>query len=258
MKPEDMIVFITGATSGFGAAAARRFVSEGAKVIATGRRVDRLEALADELGDSCHPLPLDVTDHEGVRTAVDGLPDAFREISVLVNNAGAALGLGPAYEADIDLWRRMLDTNVNGVVYCTHAILPGMVARNRGHVVNVGSVGGRQPNPGSNVYGGTKAFVHLFSKNVRAECFGKEIRVTCVEPGVARTEFNLVRYDGDAAKTDAGYEGLEVLTPEDVADAIYYCVALPDHINVNVIQLMPVMQAYSPWNLSVSTALGEN
>ncbi len=249
MTPRDMIVFITGATSGFGAAAARRFVSEGAKVVATGRREDRLEALADELGSACHPLPLDVTSHDGVKAAVAGLPGPFREISVLVNNAGAALGLGPAYEADMSLWQRMLDTNINGVVYCTHAILPGMVERNRGHIVNIGSVGGRQPNPGSNIYGGTKAFVHLFSKNVRAECFGKEIRVTCVEPGVARSEFNLVRYDGDVAKAEAGYAGLEVLTSEDVADAIYYCVALPDHINVNVIQLMPVMQAYSPWRL---------
>ena len=249
MKPQDMIAFITGATSGFGAAAARRFVSEGAKVIVTGRRKERLEALKEELGDACHPLPLDVTSYEGVQAAVDTLPAGFKDISVLVNNAGAALGLGPAYESDIKNWQGMLDTNVNGVVYCTHVILPGMVERNRGHIVNIGSVGGRQPNPGSNVYGSTKAFVHLFSKNVRAECFGKEIRVTCLEPGVARSEFNLVRYEGNEEKGEAGYEGLDVLTSEEIADSIYYCVALPDHININVIQLMPVMQAYSPWNI---------
>ena len=249
MNPQDMIVFITGATSGFGAAAAKRFVSEGAKVIATGRRKDRLQKLAGELGDSCYPLPLDVTSHEGVQGAVDSLPADFKNISVLVNNAGAALGLEPAYKADINLWQGMLDTNVNGVVYCTHVILPGMVERNYGHIVNIGSVGGRQPNPGSNIYGSTKAFVHLFSKNIRAECFGKEIRVTCVEPGVARSEFNLVRYEGDEEKAEAGYAGLEVLTSEDIADSIYYCVALPDHININVIQLMPIMQAYSPWKM---------
>jgi len=249
MKPQDMIVFITGATSGFGAAAAKRFVAEGAKVIATGRRKDRLQKLARELGDYCYPLPLDVTSHEGVQAAVDSLPTDFKDISVLVNNAGAALGLDPAYKADINLWQGMLDTNVNGVVYCTHVILPGMVERNYGHIVNIGSVGGRQPNPGSNIYGSTKAFVHLFSKNVRAECFGKEIRVTCVEPGVARSEFNLVRYEGDKEKAEAGYDGLEVLTSEEIADSIYYCVNLPDHININVIQLMPVMQAYSPWKM---------
>ena len=249
MKPQDMIVFITGATSGFGSASARRFVAEGARVIVTGRRKDRLEALKQELGDACHALPLDVTHYDGVKAAVDGLPEEFKDISVLVNNAGLALGMGPAYASDLNDWKTMLSTNVNGVVYCTHVILPGMVERNYGHIVNIGSVGGRQPNPGSNVYGSTKAFVHLFSKNVRSECFGKEIRVTCVEPGIARSEFNLVRYEGDEQKADAGYAGLEPISSEEIADSIYYCVALPDHININVIQLMPVMQAYSPWNM---------
>ena len=183
------------------------------------------------------------------RAAVDGLPAGFKDISVLVNNAGLALGLLPAHQANLGDWQTMLNTNVNGVVYCTHVILPGMVERNRGHIIYIGSVGGRQPNPGSNIYGSTKAFVHLFSKNVRAECFGKEIRVTCVEPGISRSEFNLVRYVGNEEKADAGYAGMEPISSDEIADSIYYCVALPDHININVIQLMPVMQAYSPWNI---------
>jgi 3-hydroxy acid dehydrogenase/malonic semialdehyde reductase len=249
MNPQDMTVFITGATAGFGIEAARRFVRGGARVIATGRRQERLDALKKELGDACHVARLDVTDYDAVKACVDSLPSPFNEISVLINNAGLALGLGPAHKANMDEWRQMLDTNVNGVVHCTHVILPGMVARNRGHIINVGSVGGRKPNPGSNIYGATKAFVHLFSKNLRAEVLGSDVRVTCLEPGIAESEFNLVRYEGDKEKADAGYKGLQPITSSEIAEVMFYCVSLPDHININVYQLMPVMQADSGWQI---------
>jgi 3-hydroxy acid dehydrogenase/malonic semialdehyde reductase len=240
--------FVTGATSGFGAACARRYLAGGLKVVGTGRREDRLAAMAKELGANFHPLALDVRDRAAVEKAVAALPRAFAEVDILVNNAGLALGLEPAQKANLDDWDGMIDTNVKGVVYCTRALLPGMVARDRGHVVNVGSVAGSYPYPGGNVYGATKAFVHQFSLNLRADLLGAKVRVTSFEPGMAETEFSLVRFKGDAEKAKAPYQGLEPMSAADIAEVIFYITAVvPPQVNVNRIELMPVMQAFSPF-----------
>ena len=180
-----MIVFVTGATAGFGAAIARRFVKDGHRVIATGRREDRLDALRDELGDALLPLVLDVRDRAAVERAFAELPPEFAEVDVVVNNAGLALGLEPAQAANLDDWDVVVDTNVKGLLYCTRVALGGMVKRNRGHIVNLGSVAGEFPYPGGNVYGATKAFVYQFSLNLRADLLGTGIRVTDIEPGSA-------------------------------------------------------------------------
>src|SRR5271154_6355216 len=190
-------VLVTGASSGFGEAITRRFAAAGSRVVATARRSDRLKDLAAELGPQVLPVTLDVRDRAAVAAAIAGLPGEFAEIDLLVNNAGAALGLSPAQDADLDDWDQMIDTNCKGLAYCTRAILPGMVARRRGHVINLGSVAGPYPYPGGNAYGGTKAFVHQFSLNLRSDLHGTGVRVTCVEPGMADTEFSVVRFDGD-------------------------------------------------------------
>jgi 3-hydroxy acid dehydrogenase / malonic semialdehyde reductase len=203
------IVFVTGASSGFGAATARRFASAGARVVAAARRADRLEDLATEFGERVLTVTLDVRDRSAVAAAVALLPPEFAAVDVLVNNAGLALGLGPAQEADAGEWDQMIDTNCKGLAYCTRAILPGMVARRRGHVINLGSVAGTYPYPGGNVYGGTKAFVHQFSLNLRSDLHGTGVRVTCVEPGMADTEFSTVRFGGDKAQADTVYAGMQ-------------------------------------------------
>ena len=197
-------VFVTGASSGFGAAVARRFAADGARVIASARRADRLAGLVAELGPQVLPLTLDVRDRAGVAAAVASLPEEFSAVDVLVNNAGGlALGLGPAQDADLDDWDQMIDTTCKGLVYCTRAILPGMVARHAAaYVINLGSVAGSYPYPGGNVYGASKAFVHQFSLNLRSDLHGTGVRVTCVEPGMADTEFSLVRFSGDQGKAD--------------------------------------------------------
>jgi 3-hydroxy acid dehydrogenase / malonic semialdehyde reductase len=244
------IVFVTGASSGFGAAVTRRFAADGARVIAAARRADRVRDLARELGPQVLPLTLDVRDRAAVAVVVDGLPPEFAAIDLLVNNAGLALGLNPAQDADLDEWDQMIDTNCKGLAHCTRAILPGMVARGRGHVINLGSVAGTYPYPGGNVYGGTKAFVHQFSLNLRSDLHGTGVRVSCVEPGMADTEFSTVRYGGDAAKADAVYAGMQPLTPDDVAESIYWAATLPPHVNVNTIELMPTAQSFAPFQVA--------
>ena len=244
------IVLVTGASSGFGAAVARRFAAEGARVIVTARRADRVRDLAGELGPQVLPLTLDVRDRAAVAAAFDALPPEFAAVDLLVNNAGLALGLNPAQDADLDDWDQMIDTNCKGLVYCTRAILPGMVARGRGHVINLGSVAGSYPYPGGNVYGGTKAFVHQFSLNLRSDLHGTGVRVTCVEPGMAETEFSTVRYGGDAAKAGAVYAGMQPLTADDVAESIYWAATLPQHVNVNTIELMPTAQSFAPFQVA--------
>ena len=244
------IVFVTGASSGFGAAVARRFAAEGARVVAAARRADRIRDLAAELGPQVLPLTLDVSDRAAVAAAVAGLPSEFAAIDLLVNNAGLALGLNPAQDADLDDWDQMIDTNCKGLVYCTRAILPGMVARGAGHVINLGSVAGSYPYPGGNVYGGTKAFVHQFSLNLRSDLHGTGVRVTSVEPGMADTEFSLTRFSGDQAKADAVYAGMQPLTPDDIAESIHWAATLPAHVNVNTIVLMATAQSFAPFQVA--------
>ena len=242
-----MIVLITGASAGFGAAIARVLAAEGHRIIAAGRRADRLEALAAEIGaERVRPVVLDVTDGAAVKAAITGLPAAWAEIDVLVNNAGLARGIAPAQEAKLDDWETMIDTNIKGVTYVTHAVLPGMVARDRGHIVNMGSVAGSWPYPGGNVYGATKAFVRNFSLNLRTDLLGTRVRVTNVEPGlVAGTEFSSVRFDGDRARAANVYANTTPLTAEDVAETVRWVVTLPAHFNVNTIEIMPVVQAWA-------------
>lgn len=244
---QPRIVFITGATAGFGAALARRFAASGSRVVITGRRRERLDALRAELGELVHPIVLDVRDRNAVAAAVSSLPPAFAEIDCLINNAGLALGLEPAQNARLEDWETMIDTNVKGLVYVTHAVLPGMVKRNRGHVINLGSVAGTYPYPGGNVYGATKAFVRQFTLNLRADLLGTAVRATVIEPGMAETEFSLVRFGGDAEKARKVYEGVKPMTAEEIADTIVWVSTLPPHLNINRIEMMPVQQAFSPF-----------
>lgn len=223
-------------------------------MVATGRRADRLDALRNELGEKVLTLQFDVRDRSAVERAVASLPEEFAVIDILVNNAGLALGLEPAHEAVMDEWEAMVDTNIKGLLYCTRAILPGMVKRGKGHVVNIGSTAGEFPYPGGNVYGGTKAFVYQFGLNLRADLVGTPIRVTDVEPGMSGgTEFSNVRFRGDDAKAAAVYEGADALTAEDVADTVHWVTTRPAHVNVNSVQLMPVSQAFGPFIVKRNT-----
>jgi 3-hydroxy acid dehydrogenase/malonic semialdehyde reductase len=241
-------ILVTGATAGFGAAFARRFVKDGNRVIATGRRLDRLTALAAELGDNLLPAKLDVTNPAAVAGFLDTIPENWREIDVLVNNAGLALGLSPAWESDLAQWDTMIATNISGLVHMTRAILPGMVARNRGTILNLGSVAGSYAYPGGHVYGGTKAFVKQFSLNLRADLVGKNIRVTDIEPGMVQgSEFSKVRFGGDEAKAASVYAGTNSLVPEDIAEAASWIINLPPHMNINRIEMMPTCQASGPF-----------
>ena len=241
---------VTGATAGFGAAITRRLVADGWRVIAAGRRQDRLDALAAELGDDVLPLALDVTDGAAVAALPGSLPEGWRDVDVLVNNAGLALGLAPAQLSDAADWDRMVATNITGLLHMTHALLPGMVARNRGHVINLGSIAGSYPYPGGHVYGGTKAFVKQFTLNLKADLAGTNVRATDIEPGLCGgTEFSTVRFAGDQAKADAVYQGTTPLTAEDIAEAVAWVVHLPAHVNINRIEMMPTCQSTAPFNI---------
>ncbi|MCX4388248.1 SDR family NAD(P)-dependent oxidoreductase [Micromonospora peucetia] len=239
-------VFVTGASSGFGAAFARRFAADGARVVACARRADRLAAL----GPDVLPLVVDVRDRAAVAAAIEELPASHAEIDILINNAGLALGMEPAHRADLDDWEQMLDTNCRGLMNCTHAILPGMVARRRGHVINIGSTAATYPYPGGNVYGATKAFVRQFSLNLRSDLHGTGVRVTCVEPGmVGGTEFSVVRFGGDAERAGGLYDGMVPLTADDIAEAVHWAARQPPHVNVNTVELMPVAQSFAPFQV---------
>lgn len=243
MPLHGRVALVTGATAGFGEAIARRLHAHGARVILTGRRQERLDALCAELGDRAHGLCFDVRDREAVTACLDGLPGDFAEIDILVNNAGLALGLEPAWEVDLDDWQTMIDTNCTGAVTLVRAVLPGMVARARGHVLNISSTAGVYPYPGGNVYGATKAFLTQFSLNLRADLAGHPIRVTDIQPGLAQTEFSLVRFKGDAAAAERPYDGVDALTAEDIAETVHWCVGLPAHMCINRVEIMPTMQA---------------
>ena len=245
-----LTIFVTGATAGFGAAIARRSARDGHRVIAAGRRRDRLESLRGELGEAVLAWPLDVTDAAAVDALPGALPEGWREVDVLVNNAGLALGLEPAHQASLEDWDHMVATNVTGLIHMTRALLPGMVARNRGHVVNIGSVAGEYPYPGGHVYGGTKAFVRQFTLNLRADLAGTGVRATDIEPGLTGgTEFSQVRFQGDAGRAAQVYAGTQPMTAEDIAEAVAWVVGLPWHVNINRIEMMPTCQGPGPFQV---------
>lgn len=250
LDPKSFVVFITGATSGFGAAAARRYVEAGGKVIATGRRGDRLKELQAELGaENCHIIELDVQDRKAIDAAIAALPAPFDKINIVLANAGLALGLQPAAEADIGDWETMIATNITGLVYTVRALLPGMIARGGGHVVTLGSVAGDYPYPGGSVYGATKAFVKQFALNIRSDVQGKNIRVTNIEPGLTETEFSLVRFKGDEGKAAKPYENTKAMNADDIAETIVWSTLLPHHVNVNRLQVMATTQAFGNFDI---------
>lgn len=242
-------ILITGATAGFGQATARRFVGAGWKVIATGRRAERLDALVGELGtEAVFPLCFDIRDVDAMHAALDTLPPAFADVDVLVNNAGLALGTGPAQQCSLDQWRTMIDTNVTGLAAITHRMLPALIAR-RGMILNLSSVAATYPYPGSNVYGGTKAFVRQFSLGLRSDLQGTGVRVASIEPGMCESEFTLVRTGGNQAAYDTLYGGADALQPEDIAETLYWVATQPPHVNINRIELMPVSQSFAPFQV---------
>lgn len=248
-----MIVLITGATSGFGAEMARKFAQNGHKVIATGRRKERLDKLAAELGAALLPIAMDVSDKASIKSALAALPAAWREIDVLINNAGLALGIEPAHKASLDDWETMIDTNCKGLVTMTHCLLPSMVERGRGMVINIGSTAGTYPYPGGNVYGATKAFVDQFTLNLRADLVGTGVRASNIAPGLCGgTEFSNVRLKDDAAAAKV-YEGTVPLTAKDIAETAYWIATLPPHVNINYIEMMPSCQGFSPFAVKRNT-----
>lgn len=242
-----MIVLITGATSGFGAEMARKFVQNGHKVIATGRRQERLDSLATELGTALLPVVMDVRDKNSIRQMLDALSAEWRDVDVLINNAGLALGIEPAHRASLDEWETMIDTNCKGLVTMTHALLPQMVARGSGTVINIGSIAGTYPYPGGNAYGATKAFVDQFTLNLRADLVDTGVRATNIAPGLCGgTEFSNVRLKDDAAAAKV-YEGTIPLTARDIAETAYWIATLPSHVNINYIEMMPSCQGFAPF-----------
>lgn len=250
LDPSRFVVFITGATSGFGEAAARRYVAAGGKMIATGRRKDRLEKLQAELGaENCHIIELDVQDRAAMEQAIADIPAPFNAINIVLANAGLALGLQPAAEAVLDDWETMISTNISGLVYTVRLLLPGLIARGGGHVVTLGSVAGEYAYPGGSVYGATKAFVKQFALNLRSDLQGKNVRVTNIEPGLTETEFSLVRFKGDEGKASAPYAKTKAMNAEDIAESIFWATTLPAHVNVNKIELMATTQAIGPFDI---------
>jgi 3-hydroxy acid dehydrogenase/malonic semialdehyde reductase len=244
---KTMIVLITGASSGFGEAMARKFVSHGHKVIATARRADRLAHLASELGTDLLPVTMDVTDKASILQALTSLPAEWKQIDVLINNAGLALGTEGAHNASLDEWETMIATNVKGLVTVTRALLPAMVERNSGMIINLGSIAGSTPYPGGNVYGATKAFVEQFTKNLRADLVGTGVRTSNIAPGLCGgTEFSNVRMRGNDEAAAKVYEGTEPLTAVDIAETAYWIATLPSHVNINSIEMMPTCQGYGP------------
>lgn len=242
-------VLITGATSGFGKASVHRFADAGWRVIGSGRRTDRLQQLAGEIGaDKFHAAAFDIQDPAAIDAALSALPDAFRNVDLLINNAGLALGTAPAQNADLDQWNTMIDTNIRGLVTLTHKLLPGLIER-KGAIINISSVAASYPYPGGNVYGGSKAFVVQFSLGLRSDLHGTGVRVTCVEPGMAETEFTLVRTKGNQEASDALYKGANPMSGDDIAQTLLWIASLPPHMNINRIELMPVNQSFSPFQV---------
>jgi NADP-dependent 3-hydroxy acid dehydrogenase YdfG len=246
LSVENQIVLITGASSGIGAACAKVFANAGAKLILAARRLERLQELV-ELSDTTsvqfHLLQLDVSDRSAVESAISTLPPGWSDIDILINNAGLSRGLDKLHEGDFQDWEEMIDTNIKGLLYLTRYVVPGMVSRDRGHVVNIGSIAGHQTYPNGNVYCGTKAAVRAISEGLKQDLLGTPIRVSSVDPGMVETEFSEVRFHGDSDRAKKVYQGVTPLTPDDVADVIFFCVTRPSHVNINEVILMPVDQA---------------
>ena len=246
LSVQNQIVLITGASSGIGAACAKVFANAGAKLILAARRLERLQELV-ELSDTTsvqfHLLQLDVSDRSAVESAISTLPPGWSDIDILINNAGLSRGLDKLHEGDIQDWEEMIDTNIKGLLYLTRYVVPGMVKRDRGHVVNIGSIAGHQTYPNGNVYCGTKAAVRAISEGLKQDLLGTPIRVSSVDPGMVETEFSEVRFHGDSDRASKVYQGVTPLTPDDVADVIFFCVTRPSHVNINEVVLMPVDQA---------------
>ena len=240
--------FVTGATSGFGRAIAEHLLRDGWRVVVTGRRDERLQPLRDEFGDAVHLAAFDMRDADAIHAAVDTLPDGFKRIDLLVNNAGLALGTAPAQRADLSQWRQMIDTNITGLVTLTHALLQRLIDA-RGIIINISSIAATYPYSGGNVYAATKAFVTQFSLGLRSDLHGTGVRVTSIEPGMAETEFTLVRTSGDQAASDTLYQGVNPITPEDIAEQVMWLAKLPAHLNINRIETMPVNQSFAGFQI---------
>ena len=240
---KDSIVLVTGASSGIGTACTKAFVQAGAKVILNGRDRGRLQSLAAALPGDCYILPFDVRDRGSVEEALTSLPQSWQEIEILINNTGLSRGLDKLYEADFQDWEEMIDTNVKGLLYVTRQIVPGMVERGKGHIINIGSTAGHQTYPGGNVYCATKAAVKSITEGLKQDLLGTPLRVSSVDPGLVETNFSNVRFHGDTERANQVYQGLTPLMPEDVADVVLFCATRPPHVNLMDIVMMPVDQA---------------
>lgn len=244
---QNEIVLITGASSGIGASCAKVFAQAGAKLILAARRKEKLQEIADRLSkdfaSEIYLIELDVRDRQAVETAINSLPEPWQNIDILINNAGLSRGLSKLQEGDFQDWEEMIDTNVKGLLYLTRYVVPGMVTRGKGHVVNIGSIAGRQTYPGGNVYCGSKAAVRAISEGLKQDLLGTPIRVSCIDPGLVETEFSQVRFHGDTERAEKVYQGLTPLTGDDVADVVFFCVTRPTHVNISEILLVPVDQA---------------
>lgn len=241
------IVFITGASSGIGLACAHTFAAQGARLLLCARREDRLDTIAAELRSQYKTdlfiFQLDVRDRAAVDQAISALPTEWQEIEVLVNNAGLSRGLDKLYQGSIQDWEEMIDTNIKGLLYISRAVIPGMVARNRGTIVNIGSIAGHEVYPGGNVYCATKHAVDALTKGLRMDLVDTPVRVCTVDPGLVETEFSVVRFRGNESRAKTVYQGLQPLTPEDIADAVWYCASRPPHVQVAEVIVLPTAQA---------------
>lgn len=247
LKGLKMAILITGASAGFGKAMCETFIQAGYRVIGAARRLEKLNDLKTQLGNHFLPLQMDLTDKHSIQTALASLPDEFAQIDCLINNGGLALGLDKASEANFSDWETMIQTNILGLTFLTRQVLPQMVARKDGYIINIGSIAGTYPYPGGNVYGATKAFVRQFSLNLRADLQGTGLRVTNIEPGLCGdTEFSNVRFKGDDERAKALYENVEFIKPEDIANTALWLYQCPKHMNVNAIEIMPVAQSFNP------------
>lgn len=244
-----MTVLITGASSGFGEACAKKYAENNYNVILASRNIQKLTEIKLQLPSNVFTHALDVREQPSIDYFFEHIPTEFQDIDILVNNAGLALGLEPAHEANLEDWETMIDTNIKGLVRMTRKFLPGMVKRNSGHIVNIGSIAGTWPYPGGNTYGSSKAFVQQFSRSLRADLLGRSIRVTNIDPGLAETNFSVTRMKGDQERAENVYQNTQPLVAEDIADIVFWTTSVPKHVNINALEVMPTCQAWGPLNI---------